>query len=118
VPSEIGICFPFFDGRPLFLSVIPKTLEYDATVALEQERNNEEIRKIIVQKIPHLSDGRLLFEPDEAAEMHTGAVNMVKNNDNTTVLTTYADVDAIATRGSSENAGSNLLQTMKQNVYS
>jgi hypothetical protein len=30
VPSNIGICFPFFDGRPLFLSVIPKTLEYDA----------------------------------------------------------------------------------------
>jgi hypothetical protein len=70
VPSEIGICFPFFDGRPLFLSVIPKTLEYEAAAELDQERNIEEIRKIIVQKIPHLNDGRLLFEPDEAAEIH------------------------------------------------
>jgi hypothetical protein len=35
VPSDVGICFPFFDGSPLFLSVIPKTLEYDAATALE-----------------------------------------------------------------------------------
>jgi hypothetical protein len=26
IPSEIGICFPFFDGRPLFLNVIPATI--------------------------------------------------------------------------------------------
>jgi hypothetical protein len=74
VPSNIGICFPFFDGRPLFLSVIPKTLEYDAAIELEHNRNADEIRKIIVQKIPHLTDGRLLFEPDEAAEIHQGTV--------------------------------------------
>jgi hypothetical protein len=48
VPSELAICFPLFDGRPPFLSIIPATMEYDEAVATERERDAEEIRKIIV----------------------------------------------------------------------
>ena len=118
IPSDIGICFPMLDGRPFFLSVIPATIQYDEAVATEREREKEEIRKILIQKIPHLNDGRLLFEPDEAEEMHRGAVGMVRNNANTTVLTTYADVDSIASRGSTENGATNALKAMKQNIYS
>ena len=118
IPSDIGICFPMLDGRPFFLSVIPATIQYDEAVETEREREKEEIRKILVQKIPHLNDGRLLFEPDEAAEMHAGAVGMVRKNTNTTVLTTYADVDSIASRGSTENGATNALEAMKQNIYS
>jgi hypothetical protein len=118
IPSDIGICFPMLDGRPFFLSVIPATIQYDEAVATEREREKEEIRKILIQKIPHLNDGRLLFEPDEAEEMHRGAVGMVRNNTNTTVLTTYADVDSITSRGSTENGATNALEAMKQNIYS
>lgn len=118
IPSDIGVCFPMLDGRPFFLNVIPSTIQYDEAVATEREREKEEIRKILIQKIPHLNDGRLLFEPDEAEEMHRGAVGMVKNNTNTTVLTTYADVDSITSRGSTENGATNALEAMKQNIYS
>ena len=118
IPSDVGVCFPMLDGRPFFLSVIPSTIQYDEAVETEREREKEEIRKILVQKIPHLNDGRLLFEPDEAEEMHRGAVGMVKNNTNTTVLTTYADVDSITSRGSTENGATNALEAMKQNIYS
>ena len=118
IPADVGICFPMLDGRPFFLNVIPSTIKYDEAVETEQEREKEEIKKIIVQKIPHLTDGRLLFEPDEAEEMHRGAVGMVRKNTNTTVLTTYADVDSIVSRGSTEKAGSNALESMKQNIYS
>jgi hypothetical protein len=106
------------DGRPFFLSVIPSTIKYDQAVETEQEREKEEIRKILVQQIPHLNDGRLLFEPEEAEEMHRGAVGMVRNNDNTTVLTTYANVTAVESRSSSENGAKNALDSMKQNIYS
>ena len=118
IPSDIGICFPMLNGRPFFLSVIPATIQYDEAVATEQEREKEEIRKILIQKIPHLNDGRLLFEPDEAAEMHAGAVGMVRKNTNTTVLTTYADIDSITSRGSTENSAANALEAMKLNIYS
>lgn len=116
IPSDVGICFPFFDGRPLFLDVIPATIEYDLAVETERERDLEEIRKIIVQKVPHLNDGMLLFEPEEAEEMHMAAVGMMKGNKNVSVLTTYTDVDAIVSKTSSE-AASNNLEKMVQNIY-
>lgn len=117
LPSEIGICFPLFDGRPPFLSIIPTTIKYDETVEIEQERDLEEIKKIIVQKIPHLNEGALLFEPDEAEQIHLGTVNMLRGNKNVSVLTTYADVDAIISKTASEAKNSSV-EKMLQNIYS
>ena len=117
VPTDIGFCFSFFDdSRPLFLDLIPAAIEYDEAVDVNRERDLEEIRKIIVQKIPHMQDGLLLFEPQEAEVMHSGAVEMMKGNKNISVLTTYADVDAIVSKTSSE-ATTNTLEKSLQNVY-
>ena len=118
VPTSIGFCFSFSDdNRPLFLDVIPATIDYDEAVDTNKERDLEEIRKIIVQKIPHLQDGTLLFEPDEAQVMHDGAVGMMKGNKNISVLTTYADVDSVVSNTSSE-ASTNALEKSLQNIYS
>ena len=117
IPTEIGFCFPFFeDGRPIFLDLILATIDYDEAKDINRERDLEEIRKVLVQKIPHLADGTLLFEPDEAVEMHAGAVGMMKGNKNISVLTSYADVDAIVSKTSSE-ATTNSLEKNLQNVY-
>lgn len=116
IPSNIGVCFTFFDGHPLFLNVIPATIQYDEAIETESARDKEEIKKIIVQKVPHLSDGRLLFEPEEAEEMHSGAVGMMKGNPNVSVLTTYADVDAIVSKTSADSTSNNL-EKMMHNIY-
>ena len=118
IPTDIGFCFPFFDdGFPIFLDVIPAVIDYDTAVDVNKERDLEEIRKIIVQKIPHMTDGALLFEPEEAKVMHEGAVEMMRGNKNISVLTTYADVDAVVSKTSSE-ASTNALEKSLQNVYS
>lgn len=116
VPSDIAICFPLLGGIPPFLSVIPASIDYDEAVITERERDQEEIKKIIVQKIPHLSDGRLLFEPDEALEIHSGTVGMLQGNKNIRVMTTYADVDAIASKTQADNSSASL-EKMEKNVY-
>lgn len=118
IPTEIGVYFSFFeDEMPLLVSIIPATIQYDEAVDTERERDLEEIRKIIVQKIPHLADGTLLFEPDEVKEMHAGAVGMVgKKNKNVSILTTYGDVDSIVSKTTSD-AVSNNLEKMHQHVY-
>lgn len=116
IPSSLGVCFPFFDGRPLFLSVIPKTIEYDEAVETERERDNEEIRKVLVQKIPHLNDGRLLFEPDEAEEIHKGSVGMLKGNKNISVLTTYADTEMLSSKTAADNTD-DILTRIESNIY-
>ena len=116
VPIGMGICFRMFDARPLFLNVIPATIQYDDAVDTDRERDKEEIRKIIVQKIPHLQDGGLLFEPDEAVEIHSGTVGMMKGNKNVSVLTTYADVDSIVSKTQNDNASSTI-EKMRDNIY-
>ena len=116
IPSDIGVCLPLFDGKPLFLTTIPSILAYNEAVKNRQEKEAEDIRKIIVQQIPHLSDGRLVFEPDEAEEIHAGTVGMLKGNKNISVLTTYADVEAITSRSTDDD--SNLLLTRaEQNIF-
>ena len=116
IPKEFGVCFPFFDGRPLFLNIIPSTIEYDEAVATQRERDVEDIRKIIVQKIPHLNDGRLLFEPDEAEEIHAGTVGMMRGNKNVSVLTSYGDV-SVETSNAHADKSDETLNRMEQNIY-
>ncbi len=117
VPAEMGVCIPFLNGEPAFLNIIPAAIEYDQARDINKERDLEEIRKIIVEKIPHLQDGELLFEPDEAAVMHQGTVKMMKGNPNVSVLTTYADVDAIVSKTSNDNSTSSIEKAMT-NIYS
>ena len=112
----VGFCFTFFDNFPLFFNIIPAAELYEEAVDNEVERDLEEIRKIIVQKIPHLTDGELLFEPEEAVEIHRGTVEMMKNNKNVSVLTTYADVDSIVSRTITDN-GNNAIEKMVSNIY-
>jgi hypothetical protein len=116
VPSSIGICMSLIDDRPMFLQIISAELEYDDAKDINRQRDLEEIRKILVQHIPHLTDGGLLFEPEEALEMHKGAVDMMKKNENLSVLTTYADVDAIVSKTANDNA-LNSVDKALTNIY-
>ena len=117
LPADLGICFPFFNGSPLLLNVIPATIQYDQAVETERDRDLEEIRKIIIQKMPHnATTNELVFEPDEAEEMHRGTVEMMKGNKNVSILTTYADIESIVSKTSAD-AASNNLEKMMQNIY-
>lgn len=115
---EYGVCFPMFEsGIPMFLSMIPACMQYDKAVDNDLEKDAEEIKKIIVQKIPHnATTNELLFEPDEAEVMHQGTVGMLSKNKNVSVLTTYGDVDAIVSK-TTEGAGSDHITKMASNVY-
>lgn len=117
IPTNIGICISILDnGAPMFLNIIPAAIEYDDAKDINRERDLEEIRKILVQRIPHLTDGGLLFEPEEALEMHKGAVDMTKKNKNLSVLTTYADVEAIVSKTANDNS-LNSVDKALANIY-
>lgn len=117
LPSDIGVCFtPFDEIAPLFLSTILASLDFDDTVATEKARDKEEIKKIIIQKIPHNNENQLLFEPEEAVEIHAGTVEMMKSNENVSVLTTYADVDVASSKTSADNVA-NSIERMTNNIY-
>ena len=117
IPTDISICFPYLDsGRPFFLNILPAALDYDDVVDVEKEGQLEEIKKIIVQKVPHLTTGELLFEPPEAKVMHEGAAAMLSGNKNVSVLTSYCDVDAIVSR-TVDTANNNYIDKMITNIF-
>ena len=60
IPTDISIYFSFSDtSRPFFLNVIQSTIDYDEAVHNHKNKDLEEIKKIIVNEIPHLNDGTL-----------------------------------------------------------
>ena len=118
IPSNMGVVFQLFNPRPFFLNTIPQIIKYQENINDSLEKNKEEIKKIVILEIPHLNDGTLLFEPDEALTMHKGAVEMLtKKNPNVSVLTTYGNtkVESSDTNNSTTN---NLIDKTSDGLYS
>ena len=118
LPGDVGVCFQFFDGIPNFLVLLPAICDYEEAIDNGNERAAEEIKKIIVQHMPHLTDGRLLFEPVEAKEIHDATVGMMRNNKNVSVLTTYGDITTIQSEGTTDATKNSIMKQMLQNIYS
>lgn len=94
IPAEMGIYFVYFDERPFFLDLIPLLDDLNDYLDLDKQRNLQALRKIFVQRVP-IDGMKLVFEPDEAEEMHDGSLDMLQYNDDVDVVTTYCDVDLL-----------------------
>lgn len=92
LPAEIGIYFSFFNECPFFLDLIPLLDDLEDYKEIDKKRNLLGLKRILVQQIG-VKDGKLDFEPDEASEMHEGSVEMLSDNPDLDVLTTYASID-------------------------
>lgn len=79
--------------QPLFISVIPAILDLDAAQELDRKKMAQKLLKIIIQKMPLDKNGDLVFDIDEAAELHNNAVRMLQKAIGVDVLTTFADVE-------------------------
>lgn len=94
IPAEMGIYFSYFEERPLFLDLIPLLDDLDDYKDIDKKRKMLALKKILVQQVK--TDGlNLVFEPDEAEAMHEGAVDMLRNNTDLDVLTTYNNVNLL-----------------------
>ena len=65
---------------------------------INKQRNLLALKRIVTQEIPH--DGlNLLFEPDEALEIHDGVVEMLSESPDTDVITSYGKVGLLDLSG-------------------
>lgn len=94
LPAEMGVYFCFFNERPFFLDLIPLLDDLDDYKEIDKERNLQSLKRILTQTIP-IDKGELVFEPDEAEAMHQGVVNMVRNNPDIDIITSYAKIDLL-----------------------
>ena len=109
--ADGGLCFFFQeDQTPPFAAVTMAAKDLEDARAREDERNDNELEKILVHKLPiNKTDGELLFSLNEAVELHESICNMLAERDNVDVLTTFGDInlesvqDAEAAATSSES---------------
>ncbi len=74
---------------PPFVNAIPALLDLDAAQDLDRRKQMQKLLKIVVQKLPMDKNGDLIFDVDEARDIHNNAVHMLKRAVGVDVLTTF-----------------------------
>ena len=78
---------------PIFASVIPAIIDLTEAQEVDKKKTLQQLLKIIIQKLPIDKNGELIFDVDEAKDLHNNAVAMLKRAIGVDVLTTFADID-------------------------
>lgn len=78
---------------PILVNAIPAILDLDAAQDLDRRKTMQKLLKIVIQKLPLDKNGDLIFDVDEAKDIHNNAVQMLKRAVGVDVMTTFADVD-------------------------
>ena len=120
VPLEAGKGVKFnlsHSDRPLFVSLIPALLDLEDAQGLDKKKMEQQILKIIIQKMPIDKNGDLIFDVDEAQQLHQNAVSMLGNAVGVDVLTTFADVDVADLADKGNVSSVDQLEKVERTVY-
>lgn len=94
LPAEMGIYFCYFEEKPFFLDLLPLLDDLEDYKEIDKKRNLQALKRIFVQKVG-IDGSKLIFEPEEAEEMHEGVLEMLQDNPDVDVVTTYNDIDLL-----------------------
>ena len=118
---EVGSVIKFsLNGEdfPPFIAVIPAIIDLDAAQDLDRRKMAQELLKIIIQKMPIDKNGDLVFDVDEAQQLHNNAVQMLSKAIGLDVLTTFADVTVESmNENNSSTAQADDLKKVERQVY-
>lgn len=102
---------------PAFISVIPAIIDLDEAKDLDRKKMAQQLLKIIIQKMPLDKNGDLVFDVDEAQQLHNNAVNMLRRAIGVDVLTTFADVDVEDMDSNRATTSTDDLERVERSVY-
>ena len=108
-----------FNGEdfPAFISVIPAIIDLDEAQELDRKKMQQKLLKIIIQKMPLDKNGDLVFDVDEAQQLHNNAVQMLNKTIGVDVLTTFADVDVADMADKNTATSVDELEKVERTVY-
>ena len=117
---EIGSVIKFnLNGEdfPPFIAVIPAIIDLDAAQDLDRRKMQQQLLKIIIQKMPIDKNGDLVFDVDEAQQLHNNAVQMLSKAIGIDVLTTFADVEVADMADKKTSTTTDDLEKVERTVY-
>lgn len=102
---------------PVFVNAIPSLLDLDAAQDLDRRKQMQQLLKIIVQKLPLDKNGDLIFDVDEARDIHENAVVMLARAIGVDILTTFADIESIDLSDTTQTATTDSLERVERTVF-
>jgi len=106
------------DAIPLLITAIPAIITLEEAKQIDMKKTLQELLKVIVQRMPLDKNGDLIFDIDEAADMHNNAVQMIDNSVNVDVLTTFAEIEMLdLDNTSASSAASDNLTKIERGVF-
>lgn len=115
---DCAIKFSFDNtNTPWFINAIPAIIDLDAAQELDRRKQMQKLIKILVQKLPVDKNGDLIFDIDEAADLHNNMVQMLRNTFGVDVVTTFADVDDIDLSDNTTSTSTDELEKVERTAY-
>ena len=102
---------------PILISVIPAIIDLDNAQELDRKKTAQKLLKILIQKMPVDKNGDLVFDVDEAQQLHNNAVNMLGKAIGIDVLTTFADVNVADMADRNTTTSVDDLEKVERTVY-
>ena len=121
IPAGMGgISFSFSnDPIPLLIASIPELKKLDDAIGREEKRDENELYKLLIQRMPVDSKGELVFQLDEVADIHSSVADMLEDIDTVDVLTTFGETDLESLQESSSATQSvDRIAKYKSNAWS
>jgi hypothetical protein len=113
-----GVKFNLNDSDfPPLIQAIPSIIDLDEAQELDRKKTMQQLLKIVIQKLPIDKNGDLVFDLDEARDLHNNAVTMLKRAVGVDVLTTFADTEVADMQDDNSTATSDDLQRVERTVY-
>lgn len=102
---------------PFLVNAIPAIIDLDEAQELDRQKMMQKLLKIIIQKLPLDKNGDLIFDVDEAADIHNNAVTMLRRAVGVDVLTTFADIDVADMSDKNTTTTQDDLSKVERTVY-
>ncbi len=105
------------NDMPVFVNACPAIIDLDAAQDLDRRKQMQKLLKIVIQKLPLDKNGDLIFDVDEARDIHNNAVEMLRRAIGVDVLTTFTDVDSIDMSDKNTSTTTDDLEKVERTVY-
>ena len=120
IPAALGgVNFCFSNDRtPLLLASIPDLKSLNDAVKREEKRDENELYKLLIQRMPLDKQGELVFQLEEVADIHSSVAEMLQDLDTVDVLTTFGEASLESLQESSAATQSaDRIEKYKKNAY-
>jgi len=102
---------------PYLANAIPSIIDLSEAKGLDLQKMKQKLLKLLIQKLPMDKNNELIFDVEEAADIHNNAVNMLRKAVGVDVLTTFTDVEVEDMSDGSRTTATDDLERVERGVY-